>query len=161
MIARIAVPAETASLLERAEEAPLAAGLRRAPGARIITGMRALVADDNEVCRDVAAAQLALLGFTVTTVDDGGKAIEAIDRQGAFDLVLVDWSMGPPDGHELIRRLRQRPDTHRVCICLWTGDATQERRDAAMRSGANAVLPKPFAITQLAVQLSQLGLMDA
>lgn len=121
--------------------------------------MHAVVADDNAVCRDVAASQLKMLGFSVTTASDGGEAMAVIDRLGNVDLVLVDWSMGPVDGEHLIRRLRQRPETHRICICLWTGDATQERRDAAMRSGANAVLPKPFALRDLAKHLVQLGVL--
>ena len=119
--------------------------------------MHALVADDNAICRDVAAAQLTLLGFRVTTAIDGDDALAAIDRHGRFDLILVDWTMGPKNGRELIRQLRALPDGHGTCICLWTGDATQERRDAAIHSGANAVLPKPFALGELAAHLTQLG----
>lgn len=118
--------------------------------------MHALVADDNQVCRDIAAAQLSLLGFRVTTAIDGDEALAAIDRHGRFDLILVDWAMGPSNGHELIRQVRALPG-YDTCICLWTGDPTQERRDAAMRSGANAVLPKPFALRELAAHLAQLG----
>ena len=119
--------------------------------------MHALVADDNAVGRDVAAAHLSLLGFRVTTAIDGNDALAAIDRHGRFDLILVDWSMGPKNGHELIRQVRALPDAHSTCICLWTGDPTQERRDAAIHSGANAVLPKPFALRELASHLEQLG----
>ncbi len=119
--------------------------------------MHALVADDNEVCRDVAAAQLSLLGFRVTTATDGDDALAAIERHGRFDLILVDWCMGPTNGHELIRQVRAMPEAHDICICLWTGDPTQERRDAAMHSGANAVLPKPFDLSELASHLTQLG----
>jgi CheY-like chemotaxis protein len=119
--------------------------------------MRALVADDNPLCRDVAAAQLSLLGFKVTTAIDGDDALAAIDRHGRFDLILVDWAMGPTDGHALIRSVRALPGAIDTCICLWTGDASQDRRDAAIRSGANAVLPKPFALRELASHLAQLG----
>ena len=119
--------------------------------------MNALVADDNAVCRDVAAAQLSLLGFQVTTAIDGDDALAAIGRHGRFDLILVDWSMSPKNGQELIREVRALPDAQRTCICLWTGDPTQERRDAAIHSGANAVLPKPFALRELACHLAQLG----
>lgn len=120
--------------------------------------MRALVADDNPVFRDVAAAQLRMLGFEVATAKDGGEAMTTIETSGDFDLVIVDWQMGPPDGEELIRLLRARPSTHQTCICLWTATPTQERRDIAIAKGANAVLPKPVGLRELAMHLALLGI---
>jgi CheY-like chemotaxis protein len=120
--------------------------------------MRALVADDNPVFRDVAAAQLRMLGFEVATARDGEDAMTAIGEQGQFDLMIIDWQMGPPDGEELIRRVRTLPRTHEICICLWTATPTQERREVAIRCGANAVLPKPVGLRELATHLALLGL---
>lgn len=120
--------------------------------------MRALVADDNPVFRDVAAAQLRMLGFEVATAKDGGEAITQIEASGDFDLVIVDWQMGPPDGEELIRHVRSRPGTHQTCVCLWTATPTQERRDTAIKKGANAVLPKPVGLRELAMHLALLGI---
>lgn len=120
--------------------------------------MRALVADDNPVFRDVAAAQLRMLGFEVATASDGDDAMAVITAQGQFDLMVVDWQMGPPDGEALIRRVRTLPNTHQTCICLWTSTPTQERREIAIRCGANAVLPKPVGLRELAMHLALLGL---
>lgn len=120
--------------------------------------MRALIADDNPVFRDVAAAQLRMLGFEVSTAPDGEAAMSVIGEQGRFDLLIVDWQMGPPDGEELIRRVRALPRTHETCICLWTATPTQERREIAVRCGANAVLPKPVGLRELAMHLALLGL---
>ena len=120
--------------------------------------MRALVADDNPVFRDVAAAQLRMLGFEVATASDGDDAMTVITAQRQFDLMVVDWQMGPPDGEALIRRVRTLPNTHQICICLWTSTPTQERREIAIRCGANAVLPKPVGLRELAMHLALLGL---
>lgn len=120
--------------------------------------MRALIADDNPVFRDVAAAQLRMLGFEVATAKDGGDAMDQIEASGDFDLVIVDWQMGPPNGEELIQHVRSRPGNHQTCICLWTATPTQERRDIAITKGANAVLPKPVGLRELAMHLALLGI---
>lgn len=120
--------------------------------------MRALIADDNPVFRDVAAAQLRMLGFEVATAKDGAEAMTAIETSGDFDLVVVDWEMGPPDGETLIQLVRTRPSTHQTCICLWTATPTQDRRDIAIAKGANAVLPKPVGLRELAMHLALLGI---
>lgn len=125
---------------------------------RTLWAMRALVADDNPVFRDVAAAQLRMLGFEVATAKDGAEAMTAIEASGDFDLVVVDWQMGPPDGEALIQLVRSRPSNQQTCICLWTATPTQERRDIAIAKGANAVLPKPVGLRELAMHLALLGI---
>jgi DNA-binding response OmpR family regulator len=99
------------------------------------------------------------LGFEVATAKDGGDAMTQIDASEAdYDLVIVDWQMGPPDGEELIQHVRKRPGTHQTCVCLWTATPTQERRDLAISKGANAVLPKPVGLRELAMHLALLGI---
>ena len=120
-------------------------------------GMQALVVDDDPVCRAVAVATLAKLGFAVHAAAD---VTEACARHAALSdlrLALVDWHLGDINGLDVIRALRQRANTHRTCICLFTGETGREVWNTAIAAGANAVLRKPLDEGDLWYELTRLG----
>ncbi|MDP4823562.1 MAG: ATP-binding protein, partial [Aestuariivirgaceae bacterium] len=70
------------------------------------TNIRILLADDNEVNREVALEALNIIGYSaVTTVVDGAKAVEAY-RNATYDIVLMDCSMPVLDGFDATRQIR-------------------------------------------------------
>ncbi len=74
-----------------------------------LRGLKTLGVDDSESARQVLGAMLKSLGFKVTVVDSGEKAIMEICRAAAgepFQLVLLDWKMPGMDGFETARRIR-------------------------------------------------------
>ena len=117
-------------------------------------GRRILVAEDNATNRDVALAQLHMLGYRVSVVVNGVEAVEAV-AQGGYDLVLMDCEMPVMDGFEATRRIRASlyPD---IPIVALTADAMPEDRVRCLREGMNDYLSKPVDVDRLAELLTKL-----
>ena len=73
---------------------------------RTFAGVTVLLAEDNPVNQEVAAAMLELQGCVVDLVGDGQSAFEAATT-GSYDLVLMDWHMPVMDGLQATARIRE------------------------------------------------------
>jgi len=65
-----------------------------------------LLVEDNSVNRRLAQIVLARYGHTITAVDSGAAALQAL-QHGRFDLVLMDVQMPGMDGIDTTRAIRQ------------------------------------------------------
>jgi two-component system sensor histidine kinase/response regulator len=113
-------------------------------------GLRILLADDNPVNRLVAAALLERRGHQVTTVEDGRRALEALDAS-QFDLVLMGVQHSEMDGMTTTTAIRTREAGSRrhtpvLALIPQSGPMELERWLAA---GADACLAKPFRPEEL------------
>ena len=112
---------------------------------------RVLVVDDDPaVCRAISTV-LARDGFDVATAPD---ALPALDAAAAAppDIVVVDFNM-PTCGLEVVRELKARcGDT--VFVAVLTGDDHEQMRADCLAAGADAVLIKPIAPTELRRRLT-------
>lgn len=109
-----------------------------------LQGRNLLLVDDNAVNREVAAGLLERHGHTVTAVEDGLAAVEAM-RLGGFDLVLLDMHMPGIDGLETARRIRALGNAA-AAVPLWLLTANPTERDGRLwrDAGLNGCLAKPF-----------------
>lgn len=102
---------------------------------------RVLVVDDNAALAENVADILESEGFEAIPVDSPANALEAAQGR-SFDAVVLDVRMPGMDGIELRERLREsQPD---ATFVFMTAFATDERLDAARRSGVEGILAKPF-----------------
>jgi PAS domain S-box-containing protein len=122
-------------------------------GAQTLREARILVAEDNAVNRDVAVAQLRVLGCQAHAVNDGAAAAEAV-RQGGYDLVLMDCEMPVMDGFEATRRIRASENAGIPIIAL-TAHAISGDRDRCLSEGMNDYLSKPVELKRLAEVLAR------
>lgn len=114
---------------------------------------RVLLVDDDVVNQRVAARMLEDLGFRVTVVGDGHRALEAA-RGGGFDVVLMDWHLPGLDGLEVTRRLRADPGPGAsVPIIALTGRAMAADIDTCLAAGMNGHVAKPLGRRPLAAAL--------
>ena len=67
---------------------------------------RLLVVDDEDDVAQGLAALLRSRGFEVEVAFDGGQVLQCLEEQGAFDLIVLDFSMPTMTGEEVIRRMR-------------------------------------------------------
>ena len=114
----------------------------------------ALLADDEEVVRDVAESMLRELGFDVVAVADGRSAVEAFRADpGRFDLVLLDLTMPVMDGAEALREIRAvRPG---AAVVIMSGFNEQDLAQGLGRESPTAFIHKPFSLLVLRDRLQE------
>ncbi|MFP3713996.1 response regulator [Isoptericola variabilis] len=105
--------------------------------------IRALVADDSRVMRQIVIRTLRQAGYDweVREAADGAEALEAV-RQDEPDVVLSDWNMPNLTGIELLQRLRQ--EGFGTPFGFITSEGSAEMREAAEAAGALFLIAKPF-----------------
>jgi two-component system chemotaxis response regulator CheY len=105
--------------------------------------IRALVADDSRVMRQIVIRTLRQAGYDweVREAADGAEALEAV-RQDEPDVVLSDWNMPNLTGIELLQRLRQ--EGFGTPFGFITSEGSPEMREAAEQAGALFLIAKPF-----------------
>ena len=141
--------AEVCASLGPRSQAVLAPGLR---------GRRVLVAEDNEINRQVASELLASWGMEVECAADGREAVRLACKQ-RFDLALMDIQMPGMDGLAATRRIREQGGRlARMPIVAMTAHATEEARRQCLAAGMDAHVVKPLDPDGLqAVLLALLG----
>jgi PAS domain S-box-containing protein len=82
-----------------------------APGHALMRGLKCLVVDDNDIARTVLSEMAASFGWRVDVAEGGHQALAAVaaqmQRQLAYDVVLIDWRMPGLDGWETSCRIRE------------------------------------------------------
>lgn len=109
-----------------------------------------LLVDDD--LRNVFALTNALesKGFTVDIARNGLEAIETIDKNPYYDIVLMDIMMPEMDGYEAIRRIRGgKGQAKNIPIVALTAKAMKEDHENCIAAGANDYLAKPINLTNL------------
>ncbi len=109
-------------------------------------GALVLVADDDQVARELLAEALDREGYRVR-VADGGEACVRMAQEETFDLVLVDLRMPGLDGLGVLKRLNEtQPD---LPVVILTAFATMATAIEAVNAGASDYLSKPFRMEEI------------
>ena len=116
---------------------------------------RALVVDDDGVLRAAMQQFISQLGFEVQTTDNGQRALERFQAQGA-DIVLLDAAMPVLDGFAACEAIRALPAGHHVPIIMITSYEDEESVDRAFKSGATEYVTKPIHWAVLRNRVRQL-----
>ena len=118
-----------------------------------IAGARVLLAEDNDMNREITRFVLEKQGVQVVEALDGRQAVEAFAQSapGSFDVVLMDVMMPVMDGLEATRRIRSmdRPDAKTVPIFALTANAFVDDQVRSRKAGMNEHLPKPLDAPKL------------
>jgi putative two-component system response regulator len=112
---------------------------------------RILVVDDDELNREMITAQLRMLGYEPTVVNDGFQALDAVDD--TYDLVLLDFMMPGMDGAEVCRQIREEKNLTDLPIIMVTALSNREDQLRAVQNGANDWITKPVDRNELQVRV--------
>lgn len=124
------------------------AGSADAEGECDVSGMRVLLAEDNDLNLEIATTLLADEGVAVTCAANGREAFDTfVDRPaGSFDAILMDIMMPVMDGYGAARAIRRsvKADAGSVPIFAMTANAFAEAAQRAHDAGMNEHLTKPI-----------------
>jgi two-component system nitrate/nitrite response regulator NarL len=114
--------------------------------------MKILIADDQELVRDAIASFLRMEpDFEVETVTDFPAAIEAVRRNGSYDLVLLDYMMPGMNGLTGLASMKLMQGAKPVAIL--SGMASRGFAKQALSEGAAGFLPKTMSTHTLIAAL--------
>jgi CheY-like chemotaxis protein len=124
--------------------------------------MRILVADDDLVSRLAMEDVLRQCGAPeIVLAEDGASAWRRMTGDQCFDLICLDVRMPPPDGLELVARLRAAPALKRVPAMLITSTADRNTVLSATRSDLQGFIVKPVGSDTATRLLRVLAQLDA
>ena len=119
----------------------------------LFKGKKILLAEDNELNREIAVELLKEEGFILDTAEDGTIAVEKMRtaKPGQYDLILMDIQMPIMDGYEATRQIRklENPETANIPIVAITANAFEEDRQKALEAGMNEHVSKPIDLERL------------
>ena len=107
-----------------------------------------IVVEDNQVTLTLIKDILVRAGFKVHTETNGFDALVAIDRDRPA-LVIADVMMPRLSGLDLLKAIRNRPETADIPFLLISALDSAENVEAGLSLGAPDYLTKPFKVTEL------------
>jgi two-component system OmpR family response regulator len=106
-----------------------------------------LIVDDDQESRNLLSEFLQANGYEVGSVADGEAAREELRRDDGYAIVIADLRMPKETGLELLRYLRQQKS--KQALILMSSFISGAERKLAQQLGAQALLEKPFRLTEL------------
>ncbi len=109
---------------------------------------KVLIAEDESAIREIIAITLRRAGYEVTEACDGEQALAIYgEKEGDFDVVLLDIMMPNVDGLEVCKRLRNASST--VGIIMLTAKTQEMDKVSGLLMGADDYITKPFSPSEL------------
>ncbi len=112
-----------------------------------LRGKRVLLAEDNEINREIAVELLRMQNVEVDTVENGQRAVDVFQSSAAgdYDAVLMDIQMPVMDGYHATAKIRtlERRDAKTIPIIAMTANAFAADIAKARSAGMNDHISKP------------------
>ena len=137
----VSTPSMSAPVADKASESP--------------TERRVLIVDDNRDSADSLAMLLEITGNKTFLAHDGVEALEAVEKFRP-EVVLLDIGLPKLDGHEVCRRVREKPWGKGIVIIALTGWGQEDDRRKSEAAGFNGHLVKPVDYDNLLSLLAEL-----
>lgn len=107
--------------------------------------MKVLVVDDFTTMRKIVRNILKEIGFeNIMEADDGTTALHLLKNE-KVGLVVTDWNMPHMTGLELLKQIRQNPQTAKIPVLMVTAEGLKENVLEAVKAGVNNYVVKPFS----------------
>jgi len=125
-----------------------------------VAGKRILVAEDNDLNRELACDLLKEAGFNVDSAEDGVICVAKLEQAEPdyYDFILMDVQMPNIDGilaTKIIRGLKDKKKAG-IPIIAATANVTKEERNKALTAGMNGFLEKPINVERLYALLDRI-----
>lgn len=114
-----------------------------------------LIVEDHLETQAVVAEYLSQEGFAVMLAADGESAFAQI-RENRPILVYLDMNLPHISGYEVCERIRAEPSLSDVAILMTSAQTSRQVEAFCLEAGADAFLPKPFDLDNLATTIRRL-----
>jgi putative two-component system response regulator len=115
-----------------------------------------LIVDDEPANVELLEAYLADVETEIRGVTDS-RLVERVFEEFDPDIVLLDLRMPPPDGLEILQRLRgARLSLGYLPVIVLTADTSRVARNSALLLGANDFLTKPLDRDEVVLRVRNL-----
>lgn len=115
----------------------------------ILQGRRILLTDDDMRNTYALSKKLIDVGCDVEMANNGQEAIDMLEQDDSFELILMDTMMPVMDGNQATMAIRGMKQYKDIPIIALTAKTMPEDRDKAIQSGASEYLTKPIDFEKL------------
>ena len=112
---------------------------------------RILIVEDDHGISDTVALNLRYVGYECDVFDDGQEAAQALEKDHAYDLALLDIMLPGLDGFALFSHVEK----YGIPVIYMTAKADSASEVKGLRDGAEDYIVKPFEIVTLLVRIEK------
>jgi CheY-like chemotaxis protein/HPt (histidine-containing phosphotransfer) domain-containing protein len=112
-------------------------------------GERILVAEDNIINQKVLLGLLAESGIELVVANDGQEALDILENDTNFLMILMDAHMPRVDGFEATRIIRANPKFDHIVVVALSGDTSSDDIQKMKNAGMAEQLEKPLRMESL------------
>ena len=114
-----------------------------------------LLAEDDDMSRDIIRTRLTRSGHEVIAVANGGECL-AKAQQERFDIFILDISMPVKDGVQTLKELKTFPATSNIPALALTVHSMDRDRQKAIEAGFDDFDTKPLNLPRLLEKINKL-----
>ncbi len=115
----------------------------------ILEGINILVVEDNLINQQIAEENLTLQGASITIANNGVEALEKIEHNNHYNLVIMDLQMPVMDGIKATEEIRKQYDAEALPIIALTADVQKSTQLKIKEVGMQAYVSKPINLSDL------------
>ncbi|WP_345971739.1 response regulator [Sulfurimonas diazotrophicus] len=142
-----AAPAETVSRKKRSLPADLGSVTKERLAE--FAGNRLLIAEDNLINQKVISRLLEGSGMEIVIANNGQEALDMLNADPGYNMVLMDAHMPVMDGFEATRAIRQDPRFDAITVVALSGDVGADDIRKMREAGMEEQLAKPLRVDAL------------
>lgn len=109
---------------------------------------RVLIVDDDALLLSAMARAAGEAGLVAFATFDGSSALELCSSERP-DLVVLDVNLPSSDGRDILKKLKENPETARIPVFVHSARASHHDRIQALELGADDYIEKPFDLVLL------------
>ena len=108
--------------------------------------IKILLVEDAKAVRKLEVKMLNTIGYqTIIEASNGAEAIQLLEKEQDFGLIISDWNMPKQSGLDLLKWMRQTHFYKNTPFIMATGQGEKRKVMEAIQAGAQQVVTKPFS----------------
>lgn len=115
----------------------------------VFKNVKILIAEDNIINQKVITSLLSDSGINITIANDGQEALDILEKDINFSVILMDAHMPIIDGFEATKIIRKNPKYDHIPIVALSGDTASDDIRNMLNAGMEGHLEKPLKMDNL------------